>query len=85
MNIVLMVMIVALVIPIYVTWRDQDVWQKMLSFASVSSKTSMMILVLSVLRDDWMIGVVGVIILSVGNGSLMLLAHIIKRLSQQDD
>jgi multicomponent Na+:H+ antiporter subunit F len=39
-----------------------------------------MILVISVLRGDWMIGVVGVIILSVGNASLMLLAQILKRI-----
>jgi multicomponent Na+:H+ antiporter subunit F len=38
-----------------------------------------MILVIAVLRDDWMIGVVGVIILSVGNAGFMLLAHIIRR------
>jgi multicomponent Na+:H+ antiporter subunit F len=76
-------MIVALLIPIYVAWRDDQIWQKMLAFASISTKTSMMILVISVLRDDWMMGVVGVIILSVGNAALMLLAHILKRLSEQ--
>ena len=38
-------------------------------------------LVVSVLRDDWMIGVVGILILSVGNAALMLLAQIMKRLS----
>jgi multicomponent Na+:H+ antiporter subunit F len=74
-------MIIALLIPIYVTWRDDQTWQKMLAFASIASKTSMMIMIISVLRDDWMMGVVGVIILSVGNASLMLLAHIIKRLN----
>jgi multicomponent Na+:H+ antiporter subunit F len=39
-----------------------------------------MVLLVSVLRDDGMIGVVGVIILSVGNAGFMLLAHILKRL-----
>jgi multicomponent Na+:H+ antiporter subunit F len=33
-----------------------------------------------VVRDDWMIGIVGVLILSVGNAALMLLAHVLKRL-----
>ena len=83
MNAVLIAMIVALLIPIYAAWRDDETWQKMLAFASISSKTSLMILVISVLRDDWMMGVVGVIILSVGNAALMLLAHILKRLSEQ--
>lgn len=81
MTLVLMAMILALLIPIYESWKDEDIWQKMLAFASIATKTSIMILLISVLRDDWMIGVVGVIILSVGNAALMLLAHVLKRLS----
>jgi multicomponent Na+:H+ antiporter subunit F len=54
----------------------------MLAFGSISSKVSIMILVVSVLRDDWMIGVVAAIILSVGNAGLMLLAHILRRLGE---
>lgn len=79
MNILLIAMILALLIPIYEACKDDDIWQKMLAFASIATKTSLMILVVSVLRDDWMIGVVGVLILSVGNASLMLLAHILRR------
>ena len=82
MNGILIAMILALLIPIYEAWQDEDIWQKMLAFASIATKTSIMILVVSVLRGDWMIGVVGVIILSVGNASLMLLAHIIRRLNE---
>jgi multicomponent Na+:H+ antiporter subunit F len=79
---ILIAMILALLIPIYEACQDDDIWQKMLAFASIATKTSIMILVVSVLRDDWMIGVVGVIILSVGNAGLMLLAHLIKRLNK---
>ena len=82
MNLILIVMILALLIPMYEAWQDDDIWQKMLAFASIATKTSIMILVVSVFRDDWMIGVVGVIILSVGNAGLMLLAHILKRINQ---
>ncbi|MDJ0772964.1 MAG: hypothetical protein QNJ49_05960 [Mastigocoleus sp. MO_167.B18] len=81
LHIVLMVMILALLIPMYEAWKDDDIWQTTLAFASIASKTSIMILVVSVLRDDWMIGLGGVIILSVGNASLMLLAHVIRRLN----
>ncbi|MBW4565421.1 MAG: hypothetical protein KME32_30920 [Mojavia pulchra JT2-VF2] len=81
MNVVLIAMILALLIPIYEAWQDDDIWQKMLAFASIATKTSIMILIVSVLRDDWMIGVVGVIILSVGNAGLMLLAHLLKRMN----
>lgn len=76
-----MAMVLALLIPMYEAWQDDDIWQKMLAFASIATKTSMMILVVSVLRDDWMIGLVGVLILSVGNAALMLLAHILRRMN----
>jgi multicomponent Na+:H+ antiporter subunit F len=82
MNLILFSMILASLIPIYEAWQDDDIWQKMLAFASIATKTSIMILVVSVFRDDWMIGVVGVIILSVGNAALMLLAHVLRRLSE---
>lgn len=82
MNLVLIAMILALLIPMYEAWKDENIWQTMLAFASIATKTSVMILVVSVLRNDWMIGVVGVIILSVGNAALMLLAHIIRRINE---
>ena len=82
MNWILAPMILILLIPIYEGFQDEDIWQKMLAFASVSTKTSIMILVISVLRDDWMIGLVGVLILTVGNASLMLLAQLLKRVNE---
>lgn len=82
MNWIVIAMIAALLIPIYEAWQDDDTWQRMLAFASIATKTSIMILVISVLRDDWMIGVVGVLILSVGNAALMLLAHVVKRINE---
>ena len=82
MESILIAMIVALLIPIYEAGRDDDIWQKMLAFASIATKTSIMMLVVSVMRDDWSIGVVAVIILSAGEAGLMLLAHLIKRLNE---
>ncbi|MCC0179629.1 hypothetical protein I4641_21985 [Waterburya agarophytonicola K14] len=82
MDSILIAMILALLIPIYEAWQDDNIWQKMLAFASIATKTSIMMLVISVLRDDWSIGVVAVIILSVGEAGLMLLAHLIKRLNE---
>jgi multicomponent Na+:H+ antiporter subunit F len=81
MNLILIAMILALLIPFYEAWKDDDIWQTMLAFASISTKAAVIILFISVLRNDWMIGVVGVIILSVGNAGLMLLAQIIKRIN----
>lgn len=82
LNGVLIAMILALLIPIYEAWQDEYIWQKMLAFASIATKTSIMILVVSVMRDDWMIGLVGVLILSVGNAALMLLAHVLRRMNE---
>lgn len=82
MDFILIAMILALLIPIYEAWQDNDIWQKMLAFASIATKTSIMMLLVSVLRDDWSIGVVAVIILSVGNAGLMLLAHLIRRMNE---
>ncbi|MEA5596480.1 hypothetical protein [Rivularia sp. UHCC 0363] len=81
-NLILIPMLLALIIPIYEAWKDESIWQTMLAFASISSKTAIIALVVSVLRDDWMIGVVAAIILSVGNAGLMLLAQIIKRMRE---
>jgi multicomponent Na+:H+ antiporter subunit F len=80
-NLILILMILALLIPMYEVWKDDDIWQTMLAFASISTKAAIIALVISVWRDDWMIGVVAAIILSVGNAGLMLLAQIIKRVS----
>ena len=82
LNWALIAMILALLIPMYEAWQDENIWQKMLAFSSIATKTSIMILVVSVLRDDWMLGVTGVIILSVGNAGLMLLAQVLKRINE---
>ena len=80
MNFIMIAMILTLLIPIIEACKDNNIWQKMLTLSSISTKTSIMILVVSVLRDDWMIGVVAVIILSVGNAGFMLIAHLMKRM-----
>ena len=80
--IILFAMLLALLIPIYEAWKDENIWQTMLAFASISTKTAIIAMVVSVIRDDWMIGVVSVIILSVGDAGIMLLAHILKRLRE---
>jgi multicomponent Na+:H+ antiporter subunit F len=80
MNLLLIPMVLVLLIPFYTAYKQEDIWQKMLALASITTKTSILVLFISVLRDDWMIGVVAVIILSVGNAGFMLLAQILKRI-----
>lgn len=82
MNSILIAMILALLIPIYSACQNDDIWQKILAFASISTKTSIIMLMISIFRDDWSIGIVAIIILSVGNAGLMLLANVIKRLNK---
>ncbi len=79
MGLVMIVMVLTLLIPLYTANRSVDIWEKMLSLASTATKTTIAMLTLSVWRDDWMIGLVGVLILSVGNAALMLLAHVLRR------
>lgn len=80
LSIVLITMVLALLIPIYEACQEEDIWQKMLALASIATKTSVMMLVVAVLRDDWMLGVAGAIVLSVGNAGFMLLSHLLKRM-----
>ena len=82
MDSILIAMILASLIPMYKAVQDDDIWQNMLAFGSIATKSSIMMLFISVLRDDWMIGVVAIIILSVGNAALMLMAHLIKRINE---
>ena len=48
LNLVIIAMILALLIPIYEAWQDDDIWQKMLALTSIGTKTSIMTLVVSV-------------------------------------
>ncbi len=76
----LIFMLLALLIPIYKSVADANIWQKLLALASVSGKVGVIILFISVLRDDWLMGIVGIFMLGVGNAGFMLIAQIIKRM-----
>jgi multicomponent Na+:H+ antiporter subunit F len=71
-------MVAALLLPILVACRRNDVWHRLAALASLSTKVALLMLVVSVVRDDWMVGVVGVIVLSVGNSAVMLLANLLR-------
>jgi multicomponent Na+:H+ antiporter subunit F len=78
MTLLLTGMVLALLLEILVVCRRTDVWHRLAAFASLSTKVAMVMLVVSVVRDDWMVGLVGVIVLSVGNGAVMLLANLLR-------
>lgn len=78
MTLLLSGMVLALLLEILVVCGRTDVWHRLAAFASLSTKVAMVMLVVSVVRDDWMVGLVGVIVLSVGNGAVMLLANLLR-------
>ncbi|MCP9841835.1 hypothetical protein KBY93_14510 [Synechococcus sp. J7-Johnson] len=82
MTVLLWGMVLALLIPIAVACRPTNVWHRLAAFSSVSSKVALIILVVSVVRDDWMLGLVGVIVLSAGNAGLLLLANLLREVEQ---
>jgi multicomponent Na+:H+ antiporter subunit F len=71
-------MVLALVLPIVVACRRSDGWHRLAALASISTKVALLMLMVSVVRDDWMVGLVGVIVLSVGNAAVMLLANLLR-------
>jgi len=80
MTALLIAMVLALLIPMSVALRPTNIWERLTAFASASTKVAGIMLLVSVIRDDWMVGLVGVLVLSVGNASLLLLAHLLKGL-----
>ncbi|MBE9153357.1 hypothetical protein [Cyanobium sp. LEGE 06113] len=78
MGLILLGMVLALLLPILVACNSTDVWHRLAAFASVSTKVAILMLAVSVVRDDWMLGIVGVIVLSVGNSAVMLLANLLR-------
>ncbi|MCP9820772.1 hypothetical protein KBZ18_14900 [Synechococcus sp. Cruz-9H2] len=82
MTVLLWGMVLALLIPIAVACRPTNVWHRLAAFSSVSSKVALIILVVSVGRGDWMLGLVGVIVLSAGNAGLLLLANLLREVER---
>ena len=85
MSILVALMIVSLFIPVLQSFRSTRIWERLLCYTSVSTRTALILLIISRFRDDPMIGVVAVVVLSLGNSGLMLLAHIIKSMEAECD
>ena len=85
MDILLLLMLVSLLIPILQSFRCIRVWERLLCYTSVSTRTAVILLIVSRFRDDPMIGLVAVAVLSLGNSGLMLLAHLIKGMEAECD
>lgn len=77
---ILAALVAGLAIPLFEALRSDTLWEQLLAYASVTTKGSVLILVVAVLRDDPATATVGVVALSLGNAGLMLLAYLIRRL-----
>ena len=78
MTVLLWGMVLAMLIPIAVACRPSDVWNRLAAFSSVASKVALIILVVSAVRGDRMLGLAGVIVLCAGNAGLLLLANLLR-------
>ncbi len=82
MSLLLWGMLLALLIPIAQVCRPCSVWERMAALSSISSKVALIILVVAVVRSDWMIGLVGAIALSAGNAGILLLANVLREVER---
>ena len=78
MSFLLWGMVIALLIPIVLVCQPCDVWHRMAAFASIASKVAIIILVVSVMRGDRSLGLVGAIVLSAGDAGMLLLANLLR-------
>lgn len=82
MTLLLWGMVLALLIPIAQVCRPCSVWDRMAALSSISSKVALIILVVAVIRSDWMIGLVGAVTLSAGNAGILLLANVLREVDR---
>jgi multicomponent Na+:H+ antiporter subunit F len=82
MNVLIWGMLLALLIPIAVVCRPCSVWDRMAAFSSIASKVALIMMVVGVMRNDWMLGLVGAISLSAGNSGMLLLANLLREVER---
>ena len=82
MTVLLWGMVLALLIPLAVVCRPCTVWDRLAAFGSISAKVSLIVLVVAVMRADWMLGLVGAISLSAGNAGMLLLANLLREVER---
>ena len=85
MNLLVVLMLVSMLIPILQSFRCSQIWERLLCYTCLSTRAAIVLIILSRFRDDMMIGLVGVVVLSLGNSGLLLLAHLIKGMEGECD
>jgi multicomponent Na+:H+ antiporter subunit F len=85
MSILLALMLISLLFPLVHSFRSASIWERMLCYTSVSTRAAIILILYSRFSHDTMIGLVGVVVLSVGNSGLLLLANLIKAMEAECD
>lgn len=85
MSIILALMLVSLFLPVAHSTRSISIWERMLCYTSISTRVAIILILFSRFNQDLMIGVVAVVVLSVGNSGLLLLANLIKAMESECD
>lgn len=78
MNILLILMLVSLLFPLLHSFRCNAIWERMLCYTSISTRAAVCLIILSRFHHDPMIGLVGIIVLSLGNSGLLLLSNLMQ-------
>ena len=85
MSILLGLMLLSLLATVIHSFRSSDIWERMLCYTSISTRAAVILIIFSRYRHDFMIGLVAVIVLCVGNSGLLLLAQLIKGMEDECD
>ena len=85
MSIILALMLISLFFPVAHSVRSISIWERMLCYTSISTRVAIILILFSRINQDLMIGVVAVVVLSVGNSGLLLLANLIKAMESECD
>ncbi|RKX45662.1 MAG: hypothetical protein DRP27_03595 [Thermotogae bacterium] len=72
-------MLLAIYLTVLVSLRSKDTWGKLVSFSSLSTKASIFLVALGVLKELESITTVGVLYLLVSGASVMLLSYFLGR------
>ena len=83
MNFLLIVMLISLLFPIVYSFRSKNIWKRMLCYSSLSTRTAVILVIISRMSHDVMVGFVGIVVLCVGNPGLLLLANLIKAMEDE--
>ncbi|WP_372795832.1 hypothetical protein [Pontiella sp.] len=83
MIVVLLLMLIAAALPLIQSIRSESIWERMLCYTSISTRFALILILYSRVQHDPMIGLVAVVVLSVGNSGLLLLANLFKAMETE--